>query len=159
MHPRPAPRAADEERVVILDRQVVDRVPAKGGTRPRCQLLRFVFLPREAHHLQRQTRPADDACPNAQAARFHPALPLHVQRMLRRAGQSLCLARPGIVRCDINHRRRMALNRCRLRLFLAGLRVAREYLIANLDVTDQLCRPVRYLNRCSLCEGRTTLIL
>ena len=33
--------------------------------------------------------------------------------MLRRASQSLCLARPGIVQCDIHHRRRMTLDRCR----------------------------------------------
>ena len=51
MYPRPAAGTADEEGVVGLDRQVVDRVPAKGGTRARCQLLRFVLLPCSVRHL------------------------------------------------------------------------------------------------------------
>ena len=33
MYPRPAARRADEERVVIFHRQVVDRVPAKAAAR------------------------------------------------------------------------------------------------------------------------------
>ena len=93
VYPRPAAGGAHEERVVIFHRQVVDRVPAKAAARrTRRQFLGFVLLPGEARDFQRWPRPADNARPNAHRTRLDPALPLNVQRMLRRTHQRFRLA-------------------------------------------------------------------
>ena len=101
MHPRPATGTADEERVVVLDRQVVDRV--RLARKQRLAGLRLCPMPRHALHTQQWSRPADDACPNAQAPRFHPALPRNEERMLRRAGQCLHTTRFSVRQRDGDH--------------------------------------------------------
>ena len=103
MYPRPAVRGANKERVVVLDRQIIDRVPAERRTRAGGKLLSLILFPGQARHLQRRPRPADDACPNAQAPRFHPALPRNEERMLRRAGQCLHTTRFSVRQRDGDH--------------------------------------------------------
>ena len=82
MHPRPAARTADEERASVLHRQVVNRVRLvrEKGLVSKQQLtsierlagLRLCPMPRHALHTQQWSRPADNACPNAQAASIQP---------------------------------------------------------------------------------------
>ena len=82
VYPGPAAGGADKERVVICHGQVVARVAAQAAAA--CQFLGLVLLPGQVRDLQSGTRPADDAGPDAQAAGFHKALPLHIQGMLRK---------------------------------------------------------------------------
>ena len=93
MHPRPAARTADEERVSVLHRQVVDRVRLVREQRLTRKKglagLHLCPMPRHPLNAQQWSRPADNACPDAQAPRFHPALPRNEERMLRGAGQRL----------------------------------------------------------------------
>ena len=126
--------------MVIFDRQVVDRVAAKGRTRASGKLLRLVLLPGEVRHRKRRPGPADNARPDPQASGFHPALTLHVQGMLWRTGQRFRFACLAIMQHHIHHRRRMALNRRRHRLgfIFAGSRVTGENLVAYLNLADWL---------------------
>ena len=66
MHPHPATGTADKERVVVLDRQVVDRV--RLARKQRLAGLRLCPMPRHPLNALQRPRPADNACPNAQAA-------------------------------------------------------------------------------------------
>ena len=120
--------------MVPVHRQVVDRVPAERGTRPRRQLLRFVLLPSKARHLQRRTRPADDATTDAHRTRFHPALALHEQRVLRRTTQRLNLARRAVCQRNRHYCRGKPLDAGRhlTRFVLACCLVPALYPVANL---------------------------
>ena len=105
MCPRSAVCGADEERVVIFYRQVVDRVPAQAAARS--QLLGLVLLPGQVGDLQSRPGAADNAGPDSQAAGFHPALPLHIQGMLRRTRERTYRGRlSGIGRQQKTDRRR-----------------------------------------------------
>ena len=99
MHPRPAARTADEERVSVLHRQVVDRVRLVREQRLTRKKglagLHLCPMPAHALHTQQRPRPANDARPDTQAPRFHPSLPRNEERMLRGAGQRLACAGLG----------------------------------------------------------------
>ena len=143
MHPRPAARTADEERASVLHRQVVNRVRLvrEKGLVSKQQLtsierlagLRLCPMPRHALNTQQWSRPADDACPNAQAARFHPALARNEERVLRGAGQRLHGTRFSIRQRDADHGGGKPIDGggdglCTVH---AGLRVPASYPVAN----------------------------
>ena len=69
VYPCPAACGTDKERMVVLNRQIIDRVAAKTTARPRRKLLGLVLLPRQVRHLQRRTRPRHDARPDPKLTR------------------------------------------------------------------------------------------
>ena len=153
MHPRPAARTADEERVSVLHRQVVDRVRLVREQRLTRKKglagLHLCPMPRHPLNAQQWSRPADNACPDAQAPRFHPALPRNEERMLRGAGQRLHSTRFDVRQRDGDHSGGKPLDRCRhgLCAVRTGLRVTALYLVTRQNLRNRLSRSVGHLNQ------------
>ena len=153
MHPRPAARTADEERVSVLHRQVVDRVRLVREQRLTRKKglagLRLRPMPSHALNAQQRPCPADKARPDAQAPRFRLALARYEERVIRRAGQRLQCPRFGVRQRDGDHSGGKPLDRCRhgLCAVRTGLRVTALYLVTRQNLRNRLSRSVGHLNQ------------